>query len=66
MKISLFDIAADCLIANEIEEKLLLTQQATQAWRNKLLSLDSHEPTRLINQPGHPAKLVLVKPRDVP
>ncbi|HMU65098.1 MAG TPA: ferritin-like domain-containing protein [Nitrosomonas sp.] len=66
MKTSLFDIAASCLIANEIEEKLLLTQQATQAWRNKLLSLDSHEPTRLINQPGQPAKLVLVKPSDVP
>lgn len=66
MKTSLFDIAASCLIASEIEEKLLLTQQATQAWRNKLLSLDSHEPIRQINQPGQPAKLELVKPSDVP
>lgn len=66
MKTSLFDIAASCLMASEIEEKLLLTQQATRAWRNKLLLPDSQDPIRQINQPGLPAKLVLVKPKDVP
>ncbi|MBK7365932.1 MAG: ferritin-like domain-containing protein [Nitrosomonas sp.] len=66
MKTSLFNIAASCLMANGIEEKLLLTQQAAEAWRNKLLSLDSYESAQQINQPGRPARLVLVNPRDVP
>ena len=66
MKISLFDIAASCLMASEIEEELLLTQQATENWRNKSLLLDFQQSIRLIDQPGRPAKLILVKPKDVP
>ena len=66
MKTSLFDIAANCLMANEIDEKLFLTEKAAQAWRNKSLSLDSLRPKEPISQPGQPAKLILVKPKDVP
>src|SRR5690242_9238327 len=63
---SLFDAAARCLSACEIEEKLRLTEQTAQAWRDGLLSLESRCEPALTGEPGHPAKPVLVMPSDVP
>ncbi len=63
---SLFDAAAGCLSACEIEEKLCLTEKTAQAWRDGLLSLQSRNEPNPIGEPGHPAKPVLVPPSDVP
>ncbi len=62
----LFEAAARCLMAGEVEEKLHLTQQTAQAWRNGLLSLDCKDEPEPIGEPGHPAKPVLVTPDQVP
>lgn len=63
---SLFDAAADCLSACEIEEKLRLTEQTAEAWRAGLLSLQPQSEPEPIGEPGHPAKPILVPPSDVP
>lgn len=63
---ALFDAAAACLSACQIEEKLRLTQQTAHAWKNGLLSLVSHNDPRPVNNPGRPEKPVLVAPGDVP
>lgn len=63
---SLFEAAARCLMACEVEEKLHLTQQTAQAWRDDLLSLDCKDGPEPIGEPGHPAKPVLVTPDQVP
>ncbi len=63
---SLFEAAAHCLIACEIEEKLRLTQQTAQAWVDGLLSLDCQDKPESIGEPGHPAKPILVVPDQVP
>lgn len=63
---SLFTVAAHCLTACEIEEKLRLTQQVAQAWRDGLLSLESKDKPAPIGEPGHPARPTLVLPDAVP
>ncbi len=63
---SLFTAAEQCLAACEIEDKLCLTQQHAQAWRDGQLSLDSNAEPRSIGEPGHPVKPELVSPGDVP
>ena len=63
---SLFEAAARCLMACEVEEKLYLSQQTAQAWRDDLLSLDCKNGPEPIGEPGHPAKPVLVTPDQVP
>lgn len=63
---SLFNAAAECLNACEIGEKLSLTRQATQAWREGLLMLDSNDKPEPIGEPGRPSKLQLVPPAKVP
>ena len=63
---SLFDAAARCLAACEVEDKLRLTQAAAQAWRDGQLALHSESEPLPIGEPGHPAKPELVLPADVP
>ncbi|MBS0497661.1 MAG: ferritin-like domain-containing protein [Proteobacteria bacterium] len=63
---SLFDAAQDCLMACTAEEKLRLTAQTAQAWRDGLLALASHHEPDPILEPGRPDKPVLVAPGDVP
>jgi uncharacterized ferritin-like protein (DUF455 family) len=63
---SLFDAAARCLAAGEIETKLHLTRQTAQAWRDGLFSLQSPSKPEPVEEPGRPMKLVLVAPVDVP
>jgi uncharacterized ferritin-like protein (DUF455 family) len=63
---SLFNAAEHCLAACEIEDKLQLTQQYAQAWRDGGLSLESDSDPKPIGEPGRPAKPVLVAPGDVP
>ncbi len=63
---SLFTAAEQCLAACEIEDKLRLTQQYAQAWRDDQLSFDSNSKPKPIAEPGHPAKPELVAPGNVP
>ncbi|SDW18737.1 ferritin-like domain-containing protein [Nitrosomonas oligotropha] len=63
---SLFDAAARCLAADEIEAKLHLTRQTAQAWRDGQLVLQSPGKPEPVEEPGRPAKPVLVAPVDVP
>jgi len=63
---SLFDAAQDCLMTCTAEEKLRLTAQTAQAWRDGLLALASHHEPDPILEPGRPDKPVLVAPGDVP
>jgi len=63
---SLFTAAEECLAACAVEDKLCLTQQHAQAWRDDLLSLDSNSEPKPISEPGHPVKPELVAPGSVP
>lgn len=63
---SLFDAAARCLAAGEIETKLHLTRQTAQAWRDGLLALQSRSKPEPVEEPGRPMKPELVAPVDVP
>ncbi|SEQ18695.1 ferritin-like domain-containing protein [Nitrosomonas ureae] len=63
---NLFDAAESCLSACEIKEKLQLTEQTAQAWRDGLLSLESKSAPKLIVEPGCPEKPILVSAGDVP
>lgn len=63
---NLYDVAFRCLTANSIAEKIQLTQQTAQDWRDKKLSLKYINKPKLVNEPGHPVKPLLVKPSDVP
>ncbi len=63
---SLFDAAALCLAASVVDEKLALTQQMAQAWREGQLSLDSDSEPLPIGEPGRPAEPRLVSPSEVP
>ncbi|PTN11337.1 ferritin-like domain-containing protein [Nitrosomonas aestuarii] len=63
---SLFEAAERCLKSRKIEEKLYLTQEASQAWQQGLLSLEPTCKPEPISEPGRPDKPVLVMPGDVP
>ncbi len=63
---SLFDAADRWLSVCEIEEKLRLTEQTAQAWRDGLLSLQPQSEPEPISEPGRPAKPALIPPSDVP
>lgn len=63
---SLFDSAKRCLMAYEIEEKLLLTRQTAQAWQAGALLLRSSNNPEPITQPGRPVRPELVMPGEVP
>ncbi len=64
---NLFDRALACLQAGEAVDKLALTRAAAAAWRAG--TLDTSEPgapAQAIAEPGRPARLKLVRPRDLP
>ncbi|MER2511161.1 MAG: ferritin-like domain-containing protein [Nitrosomonas ureae] len=63
---NLFDAAESCLSACEIKEKLQLTEQTAQAWRDGLLSLESKNAPKPVDEPGRPDNPILVSPGDVP
>lgn len=63
---TLFDAAAQCLAACQIEEKLRLTQQTVLAWNRGLLSFVSPDDPEPIGEPGRPEKPILIAPSDVP
>ncbi len=64
--LDLFDAASCCLEICDPDEKVRLTQQYAQAWRDGQLSLDSNTVPKSIVEPGRPAKPELVMPADVP
>lgn len=63
---SLFEAADHCLSACEIGEKISLTRQTVQAYRDGLLILPSNDQPKPIGEPGHPGNLELVPPAKVP
>lgn len=66
MSKTLFQAAAACLAAAEADEKAQLTRQMAAAWRAGRLRLDDPQPPAPIEQPGRPARLRLVHPRELP
>lgn len=63
---SLFDAAKYCLNACEVDQKLHLTEQTAQFWRQDLLSIESRQEPEPIGEPGRPIKPDLVIPGNVP
>jgi len=63
---SLFSAALNCLRACDPAEKVALTRTTAHAWRNGKLAAAGGEPPEIIDQPGRPERLQLVRPRDVP
>ncbi len=63
---NLFNAAYRCLTTDNIKEKLQLTQQTAQAWRDCKLSLIYTDEPALIDAPGRPEKPNLVMPSEVP
>lgn len=62
----LFESAENCLLASSIEEKIHLTQLTAQLWQSHQVSLEAIHQPKTINQPGHPERLILVAPKEVP
>lgn len=63
---TLFERAAACLAASDADEKVRLTQEAAQTWRDGLLSLADEQGPEPITEPGRPERLTLVLPKDLP
>jgi len=63
---NLYDLTARCLWADDAEEKLTLTDELGQMWRDGLLSLTSQDDPKPVGEPGRPEKPVLVKFSEVP
>lgn len=53
-------------MASQVAEKVTLTKQTVQAWRNGAYGLLASEETLPIGEAGHPEKPVLVSPANVP
>ncbi len=53
------------MAASEVEDKLRLTQEAAQAWRDGKLSLEFDSEPAPIGEPGHPVRPELVEPGGV-
>ncbi|MBD3610808.1 MAG: ferritin-like domain-containing protein [Gammaproteobacteria bacterium] len=65
MHTSLFDIAERCLHETEIEQKVELTRQFAEQWRQKRLTLQSEHEVLPIAEPGRPERPKLVRPREL-
>lgn len=64
---SIFNAAYDCIICNDIDEKIALTKNYALAWQAGSLSLDDDLPPPVsIEFPGQPTNLQLVSPVSVP
>jgi len=63
---SLFEAAKHCLDTCKIHQKLHLTTQTAQAWRDSKLSIESKQEPEPIGEPGRPEKPDLVMPGNVP
>lgn len=63
---SLFAQAKACLEACQVRDKLEKTKSVVQSWRIGQLSLLENEPPEPIRQAGHPARPLLVAPKDLP
>ncbi len=66
MSNDLFSAAESCLTTCEAEQKVAATHAAAEAWRNGRLSLEQPAAPEPIGEPGRPARLRLVLPRDLP
>jgi uncharacterized ferritin-like protein (DUF455 family) len=62
----LYTIAWQCLMAAKPTEKVRLTREAAQCWRDGLLSVDPATPVEAFQDPGRPDRPRLVEPKNVP
>lgn len=62
----LYQVARDCLLAADIDEKVALTKEAARQWREGNLSLQQEDVFDDIDSPGRPALPELVSPRELP
>ena len=63
---TLWQAARNCLLATEPPEKVSLTRQAVENWRNGYLSIGNAVPVDEHCNAGLPAALQLVQPRQLP
>lgn len=62
----LLQAARTCLLAGRVEEKLQLTKEAADLWREGNLPLLPAEKVNEVNNPGRPTRPILVLPRELP
>ncbi len=62
---TLFQAAYACLMEDDIEQKLVLTEQAQQAWLAGQLTMDVTDAPVRIDIPGRPARPQLVSPKQL-
>ena len=63
---TIFQAAHACLMEQDIENKIALSNEVQQAWLTGQLSLDLDTPPLTTDIPGRPLKPELVSPRDLP
>ncbi len=63
---NLFAAAERCLKACDLEEKLRLSHQVAQDWRDGELTLSSEGEPEPIGEPGRPTRPYLVSPKELP
>lgn len=62
----LFEQAYRCILAQEVEEKISLSQSTHAAWQAGILMRCAEHPPQDIALPGCPSSLHCVRPREVP
>lgn len=62
---TLFEAAAACLTACDLDEKVRLTHATAAAWRAGHLGLEGAPPPEPIGEPGRPGRPKLVRPREL-
>lgn len=63
---NLFAAAAECLRAQDPDEKIRLTDRTAADWNEGLLRLDGESSAETVEEPGRPNRPELVHPRDLP
>ena len=63
---NLHDAARHCLLAQDLEQKLSLTDETAAAWQAGGLSLDGQTASQPIADAGRPARPELVNPQQLP
>lgn len=63
MKPIFFEMAYNCLINQDVEQKINLTRQADQLWKNGQFNVDNLAPPQPILSAGRPEKPFLVSPK---
>jgi len=63
---SLFSLSHSCLMATNVEDKLVCTQRLFECWQKTELTRETPVAAVSIDIPGRPERPALVAPRDLP